>query len=198
MKKYIGGYSILDLASTTIYKDALGALNQNKPVLVYDDPEAYFADTIKATTIEGDVVIQITKGGKIITINDVNAVSSEGDIYVDVKPMYLHNVELKDNDNVEYHIEFISKKSTYTFDEFLNYVKTNFTSTTNCLGLNGTKASSNLLRCFVGLYYKSSNNSYIIFADTQNFNFTSGSITTSAEQFTLGSNWTFNIVSTLI
>ncbi len=100
MKKYIGGYSILDLASKTIYTDALGVLKQNKPVLVYDDPEAYFADTIKATTIDDDVVVQITKGGKTITINDVNAVSSEGDIQSKIIYMYfinLTNVTLEDD-----------------------------------------------------------------------------------------------------
>lgn len=78
MKKYIGGYAILDLTSTTIYADALGALAQDKPVLVYDLPDVYFADTIKATTIDGDDVIIITKGGKTITIANDNTITSTG------------------------------------------------------------------------------------------------------------------------
>lgn len=99
MKKYIGGYAILDLASTTIYADALGALKQDKPVLVYDDPECYFADTIKATTIDDEPVVQITKGNKIITINDVNAVSSEGDIQ---SKLHQYHVIIRDTSNTEY------------------------------------------------------------------------------------------------
>ena len=44
MKKnlYIGGYSILDLNDTNVYAQALICAKQNKPVLVYDDPERYF------------------------------------------------------------------------------------------------------------------------------------------------------------
>ena len=74
MKKYIGGYSIIDLASTTIYADALGALNQDKPVLVYDTPECYYADTI---SLDGTSII-ITKGGKTITIANDNTITSSG------------------------------------------------------------------------------------------------------------------------
>lgn len=75
-----GGYVILDLESTTIYTDALKAIQAKKPVVVYDEPNIYFADTIKADTIDDDAVVIITKGGKTITITDVNSVSSEGEI----------------------------------------------------------------------------------------------------------------------
>lgn len=78
----VNGYVTLDLASKNIYKEALGAIKAQKPVMVVDAPDVYFADTIKTTTIDDDVVVQITKGGKTITINDVNAVSSEGDIQI--------------------------------------------------------------------------------------------------------------------
>lgn len=70
-----GGYVIIDLNDTTkIYKQALGCLKSGKPVLVYDAPNIYYADTIAKV---GDDVV-ITKGGKTITIKDANSVSSEG------------------------------------------------------------------------------------------------------------------------
>lgn len=84
----VNGYVTLDLASKNIYKEALGAIKAGKPVMVVDAPDVYFADSIKATTIDDDVVVQITKGGKIITVNDANAVSSTGTInkqYVNIK-----------------------------------------------------------------------------------------------------------------
>lgn len=98
MKKYIGGYSILDLASTTIYADALGALKQDKPVLVYDTPECYFADTIKATTIDGDDVVQITKGGKTITIANDNTITNVGDIQNHLYKYFAPSVYLQTTD----------------------------------------------------------------------------------------------------
>lgn len=81
MKKnlYIGGYSILDLADTNVYNQALICAKQNKPVLVYDDPLRYYADTIAIDT-DNDNNVVITKGGKTITINDNNSVSSVGEI----------------------------------------------------------------------------------------------------------------------
>lgn len=81
MKKnlYIGGYSILDLADANVYAQALICAKQNKPVLVYDDPLKYYADTIAIDTDNDDNVV-ITKGGKTITITDANSVSSEGEI----------------------------------------------------------------------------------------------------------------------
>ncbi len=114
MKKYIGGYAILDLASTTIYADALGALAQDKPVLVYDLPDVHFADTIKATTIDDDDVVQITKGGKTITIANDNTITNVGDIQ---NHLYLMN--LYDSDGV---ISILVKKplNDYTIDEVNN------------------------------------------------------------------------------
>jgi len=117
MKKYIGGYSILDLASTTIYADALGVLKQNKPVLVYDDPEAYFADTIKL--VNDDVVI--TKGGKTITINDVNAVSSEGEIANHLYSLCIKfDFQIDSDNNNECFINIKYASNTITINELLN------------------------------------------------------------------------------
>lgn len=76
----VNGYVTLDLASNNIYSESIKAKASGKPILVVDAPNVYFADTIKTATIDDDVVVEITKGGKTITINDANAVSSEGDI----------------------------------------------------------------------------------------------------------------------
>ena len=78
MEKYKkGGYTILDLESSTIYADSVKALDSNKPIVVYDGTyKPYFADTI---TKSGTNII-ITKGGKTITIANDNTITSEGDI----------------------------------------------------------------------------------------------------------------------
>lgn len=97
MKKYIGGYSILDLASTTIYADALGALKQDKPVLVYDTPECYYADTI---SLDGTNVV-ITKGGKTITIANDNTITNVSDIQ---NHLYRYAITLSDTNNAHFTI----------------------------------------------------------------------------------------------
>lgn len=74
----INGYVFVDLLGANVYKKALGAIRSGKPVLVKDYNQVYYADAIGTATIDGDVVVQIVKGGKTITINDANAVSSEG------------------------------------------------------------------------------------------------------------------------
>lgn len=78
MEKYKkGGYTILDLESSTIYADSVKALDSNKPVVVYDTNKPYFADTI---VLDGDDNVVITKGGKTITIANDNTITSEGNI----------------------------------------------------------------------------------------------------------------------
>ena len=76
----VNGYVTIDLTSTKIYKESLGAIASGKPIMVVDAPNVYFADTFKTDVVDGDNVVIITKGGKTITINDANAVSSEGEI----------------------------------------------------------------------------------------------------------------------
>lgn len=95
MKKnlYIGGYSILDLADANVYAQALICAKQNKPVLVYDNPERYFADTITIDTDNDDNVV-ITKGGKTITITDANSVSSEGTIQYIASKLFRHFISI--------------------------------------------------------------------------------------------------------
>ena len=76
----VNGYVTLDLASKNIYNESIRAKASGKPIMVVDAPNVYFADTISVQTIDDDKVVVITKGGKTITINDANAVSSEGEI----------------------------------------------------------------------------------------------------------------------
>ena len=80
MEKYKkGGYTILDLESSTIYADSVKALDSNKPVVVYDGTnKPYFTDTI---VLDGTNVV-ITKGGKTITIANDNTITSNGNILV--------------------------------------------------------------------------------------------------------------------
>lgn len=107
MKKnlYIGGYSILDLADANVYAQALICAKQNKPVLVYDDPLRYYADTIAIDTDNDDNVV-ITKGGKTITITDANSVSSEGDITIKQVHQYQITLEL-DNSGSMLELKFV-------------------------------------------------------------------------------------------
>lgn len=76
MSKLNGGYVMIDLNDTdNIYAKAKKAVGCGKPVMVYDDPECYYADSI---SLNGDGDVVIIKGGKTININDANAVISEG------------------------------------------------------------------------------------------------------------------------
>ena len=72
-----GGYTMLDLAVAT-YKDAAQAFNVNKPIMVYDNSQVYYADTCVYDT-DNDAYV-LTKGGKTITIDSSNNVVSSGDI----------------------------------------------------------------------------------------------------------------------
>lgn len=125
----VNGYVTLDLASKNIYKEALGAIKAQKPVMVVDLPNVYFADTIKATTINDEPVVQITKGGKTITINDVNAVSSEGDIQK--KKKHFHNICIINPEANSYpsvlNFVLVNERSTKytTFNEIQTYFKDN-------------------------------------------------------------------------
>ena len=61
MEKYKkGGYTILDLESSTIYADSFKALDSNKPVVVYDGTnKPYFADTI---SLDDTSVVSLSVG----------------------------------------------------------------------------------------------------------------------------------------
>ena len=122
----VNGYVTLDLASKNIYNESLNAIKSGKPVMVVDAPNVYFADTIKVATIDDDKVVVITKGGKTITINDVNAVSSEGDmvnhlweynftndspdwVFNIILPIDLSKIEIDDADSFELYKNDIQK-----------------------------------------------------------------------------------------
>ena len=97
MEKYKkGGYTILDLESSTIYADSFKALDSNKPVVVYDGTnKPYFADTISLD----DTSVVITKGGKTITIANDNTITNVGDIQ---SKFHQDHVIIHDTTNTEY------------------------------------------------------------------------------------------------
>ena len=80
----VNGYVFVDLLGANVYKKALGAIRAKKPVLVKDYDQIYYADNITTKTVDGDLVVVITKGGKTIEINDANAVSSTGEIIANI------------------------------------------------------------------------------------------------------------------
>lgn len=117
-----GGYAIIDLASTTIYKDALNAVASNKPVVVYDLPNVYFADTI--SVVSDDVVI--TKGGKTLTINDANSVSSEGDIQVKATTFKINvkfDYTFSLGNTQKHEASFYCSKENPTLEDFLKQLE---------------------------------------------------------------------------
>ena len=72
-----GGYVILDLADTqNVYAQAQNCLLVNKPVMVYDNTQVYYADSI---ILDGTNIV-LTKGGKTITIANDNTITTSGDI----------------------------------------------------------------------------------------------------------------------
>ena len=80
-----GGYSILDLTSASVYDDAYKVVDCGKPIMVYDDNDVYYADTI---VLDGTNVV-ITKGGKTITIANDNTITNVGDIQLKVFGLYV-------------------------------------------------------------------------------------------------------------
>ena len=91
-----GGYTMLDLATAT-YKDAAAAFNANKPILVYDNSQVYYADTCVYDS-DNDAYV-LTKGGKTITIDNDNNVLSSGDIQAH---LYCYLFYLTDNTKTYY------------------------------------------------------------------------------------------------
>lgn len=85
---------MLDVNANDVYTQALACINfkGNKPVLVFDNGDVYYADTI---TKSGDNVI-IKKGGKTITITE-EEVTSTGNI----QPSTLNLYELSYTREVE-------------------------------------------------------------------------------------------------
>lgn len=117
--KYIGGYSILDLASATIYKDALALANVDKPILVYpENDKPVFADTFLIDS-DNDLVV-ITIGGLTITIADDNTITTSGNIQPNTLKLYRHTITIGSDK-----FEIINEKSTaYTVQEILTYLLT--------------------------------------------------------------------------
>ena len=90
MKRYIGGYAILDLTSETIYNDALTLANVDKPILIYpENDKPVFADTFEIDS-DNNVVI-ITIGGQTITIANDNTITTSGVIQ---NHLYIYQLDL--------------------------------------------------------------------------------------------------------
>ena len=126
-----GGYTMLDLATAT-YKDAAAAFNANKPIMVYDNSQVYYADTC---VYDGDNDAYIlTKGGKTITIDSSNNVVSSGDIQ---EKLHLYQIDISGKvggDNIQFFMNIystknlstgaLSKDDIATIDELNNYTET--------------------------------------------------------------------------
>lgn len=88
----VNGYVFLDLTKSNVYQKALKVLESGKPVVVKDGSGApYYVDTMN---LIGTMIV-ITKGGKTITINDLDVVTSVGDIQ---NHLYEHRITINGDD----------------------------------------------------------------------------------------------------
>lgn len=131
-----GGYTMLDLAVAT-YKDAAQAFNVNKPIMVYDNSQVYYADTCVYDT-DNDAYV-LTKGGKTITIDSSNNVVSSGDIQ---NHFYWHICDIGEigfgEEKYGYlFFNFYSSKSSYTFNELWDYLLSLELTDYNCINITG-------------------------------------------------------------
>ena len=120
MEKYKkGGYTILDLESSTIYADSVKALDSNKPIVVYDGTnKPYFADTI---SLSGTNVV-ITKGGKTIAIANDNTITSVGDIQFHNYAVYFYGDD--ENSNTCYfYMNLLTTRNDLTTENVEDYLK---------------------------------------------------------------------------
>ncbi len=149
----VNGYVTLDLASNNIYNESLNAIASGKPVMVVDAPNVYFADTI---AISGDDVV-ITKGGKTITINDANAVSSVGDIQ-EKTHLYLINLVGEDSDANSLYVfmNLLTLRNDLTSENLIDYLKTYLAN--NKYQINGYNGDSQLV--YTSLQYFTNNNEF--------------------------------------
>ena len=109
-----GGYVILDLADTqNVYAQAQNCLLVNKPVMVYDNNQVYYVDTI---ILDGTNIV-LTKGGKIITIANDNTITTSGRIQ-DI--FHRYNISIKDTNNNEYVIYAFLKNLPYKTKQSLD------------------------------------------------------------------------------
>ena len=111
MKKYIGGYAILDLTSPTIYKDALALENIDKPIVVYQsNAKPCFIDTF---VIDSDNDVVIINGS--LTIASDNTIT--GDLE---KHLYLYNANVVSTDETyNFYITLLSSKEITTIQELV-------------------------------------------------------------------------------
>lgn len=101
-----GGYIILDLQDANVYAQAQNCLLANKPVMVYDNTQVYYADSI---ILDGTNVI-LTKGGKTITIADDNTITTSGDIQTTTLELTIDADDFATLDNFD---NFVITKDLY-------------------------------------------------------------------------------------
>lgn len=155
----VNGYVTIDLTSTKIYKESLGAIASGKPIMVVDAPNVYFADTFKTDVVDGDNVVIITKGGKTITIASDNTITISGDVTLHYYQIYLTG---RDNNNKVIYIY----ASLYTYnnnlnkDNILDYLKTITADET--LAVSGYDYDDNSSYIIVGLLWDEDDNSWTV------------------------------------
>ena len=148
MKKYIGGYSILDLTDANVSAQANACYNQDKPVLVYGaNGERYFADTI---TKSGTSII-ITKGGKTITIANDNTITNVGDIQ---NHLYRYDLDFEFTYDGQYVNRFFIQvyvNKNLNKNDLLTYMTDHngFFIASGLINFNGTEFSSCAINSFL-------------------------------------------------
>lgn len=105
-----GGYVILDLQDANVYAQAQNCLLVNKPVMVYDNSQVYYADTI---ILDGTNIV-LTKGGKTITIANDNTITTSGDIQ---EKLHLYQINIYGEvggDTIDFYMNIYSNKELKT------------------------------------------------------------------------------------
>lgn len=105
-----GGYSIVNLASSTLYADLQKVSALEKPILVYGDDQPYYADEL---TTDGSS-FNITKGGQIINVASDGTITKTGD-----KDGALLSSIVDDKGNAR-HQKFDISFDTTTFGDIFN------------------------------------------------------------------------------
>ena len=141
MKKYIGGYAILDLTSPTIYKDALALENIDKPIVVYQsNAKPCFIDTF---VIDSDNDVVIINGS--LTIASDNTISGEM-----VNHLYCYNFEMNDSSD-RYILTFESNINFTSVSDIFNYLVSALSKATLLFMYDVTNDKTQIIKGLDGL-----------------------------------------------
>lgn len=152
----VNGYVTIDLTSTKIYKESLGAIASGKPIMVVDAPNVYFADTFTIDT-DNDNNVVITKGGKTITIANDNTITLSGDETLHYYQIYLTG-EDDDNKIIYIYASLYTYNNNLNKDNILDYLKTITADET--LAVSGYDYDDNSPYIIVGLKWDEDDNSW--------------------------------------